>query len=943
MARKKHLINVHTSTGTTAPTEASLYLGEIAVQHTPNDPALWIKVGSAETSTEYEKFIGLTEITNIFNDSKILGSGYTYSGLPYVNSSTTIADAYSALTKEMFDDEMTIAAALNDLNDRINNIPEPVDIEPLSASVVANEANIEVISGWVDDNELVTAAALNDLNDRLNELSAATPGIDIVDKIKEDEEVTAAALNDLNERVGTIETHFTGDYIPLGGYVLSSAITEDEILINSADTVNDAFGKLQKQILDDEEVIAAGMNDLDERVRANAEAIAQNTGVTALSGAVVSLSAGTVYGQNALYEYIHGVEEETDNNITDLSGAVQSVSAKTNGVLTLNLNGVEQGKYSPSANTTINLEAIQEVTGADVLLTGYEISCGTTEEELTIVATDTVNEAFGKIQKQNLDNEAVVAGALNDLNERIVALEADSGLSTDLEALSASVVSNQTSIQELSAVTEENELVTAAALNDLDSRVSELSGNSVNASDFDNLSAAVVTLSAINEDNEFVISNALNDLNARIVELSAATPDTSDLEALSAKVVTDEIVIAASLNDLNARLINLSGKTNTIEGGFSPIIDNLQSLSGAVVYISGNTGGGGGADVTPLSAAVISLSAATTAINTTVDTVSGAAHSKITSLSAGTTAHTANTTVHITSTERTRWNTAWTSGVSAYTRVNALSSGTVTELAKKSNTGHTHAISEVTNLQTTLDGKSNTGHSHAISEITNLQTTLNGKSDTGHSHSEYASSANVTSLSSATVSARNTLTAHTGDTGIHVTSTEKSTWNGKQDAISDLATIRNNASSGAAAYTAVTAHTGNGDIHVTSTQKTNWTNSGTSGANAYVGYITHSANTTIHVTASEKSTWNGKQDTITDLSTIRNNASSGAAAYTTVTAHTGNTSIHVPSHTSSDSGKVLSVDSNGNLVWITPVSIYTGSGQPSSSLGTDGDIYLQTS
>jgi hypothetical protein len=66
---------------------------------------------------------------------------------------------------------------------------------------------------------------------------------------------------------------------------------------------------------------------------------------------------------------------------------------------------------------------------------------------------------------------------------------------------------------------------------------------------------------------------------------------------------------------------------------------------------------------------------------------------------------------------------------------------------------HSHLISEVSNLQTTLDGKSNTGHTHdystltsipstftpsahthAITDVTNLQTTLNGKSDTGHTH-----------------------------------------------------------------------------------------------------------------------------------------------------------------------------------------------------------------
>lgn len=45
----------------------------------------------------------------------------------------------------------------------------------------------------------------------------------------------------------------------------------------------------------------------------------------------------------------------------------------------------------------------------------------------------------------------------------------------------------------------------------------------------------------------------------------------------------------------------------------------------------------------------------------------------------------------------------------------------------KANVGHTHAISEITNLQSTLNGKANASHTHTISQITNLQTTLDNK------------------------------------------------------------------------------------------------------------------------------------------------------------------------------------------------------------------------
>lgn len=56
-------------------------------------------------------------------------------------------------------------------------------------------------------------------------------------------------------------------------------------------------------------------------------------------------------------------------------------------------------------------------------------------------------------------------------------------------------------------------------------------------------------------------------------------------------------------------------------------------------------------------------------------------------------------------------------------------------LDAKADTGHTHTISNVTNLQTTLDGKASSTHTHTISDVTNLQTTLDGKASSSHSHS----------------------------------------------------------------------------------------------------------------------------------------------------------------------------------------------------------------
>ena len=52
------------------------------------------------------------------------------------------------------------------------------------------------------------------------------------------------------------------------------------------------------------------------------------------------------------------------------------------------------------------------------------------------------------------------------------------------------------------------------------------------------------------------------------------------------------------------------------------------------------------------------------------------------------------------------------------------------ELAGKANVGHTHAISEITNLQSILNGKANASHTHTISQINTLQDALDSKQAT---------------------------------------------------------------------------------------------------------------------------------------------------------------------------------------------------------------------
>ena len=124
---------------------------------------------------------------------------------------------------------------------------------------------------------------------------------------------------------------------------------------------------------------------------------------------------------------------------------------------------------------------------------------------------------------------------------------------------------------------------------------------------------------------------------------------------------------------------------------------------------------------------------------------------------------------------------------------------------------------------------------------------------------------------------------------------------------------------------------------------TNETATSTSGTITFVESLTGTNTATsgdLTVTATRKSI---TIPTVNDTTiTITKGSYTGTFTTNASIAKTINLPNELPSYSSSDSGKILSVNSSGQLVWITPVSIYTGSGEPVNSMGNDGDIYLQS-
>lgn len=78
--------------------------------------------------------------------------------------------------------------------------------------------------------------------------------------INDDEEVVASALNDLNDRLNNLgDLSITENYQP-------SSLSNNDLDIQTGDKYEQAFGKIEKKIQDNELVTAAALNDLNERV-----------------------------------------------------------------------------------------------------------------------------------------------------------------------------------------------------------------------------------------------------------------------------------------------------------------------------------------------------------------------------------------------------------------------------------------------------------------------------------------------------------------------------------------------------------------------------------------------------------------------------------------------------------------------------------------------------
>ena len=224
------------------------------------------------------------------------------------NPSKKAVDA-TVLKKVIVEDERVTAAALNDLDERLETLEQNIsgdvytkeEVDELIADIdVSDQLDglRQELTGAINNERSQRQSADNTINSKLNQLSANTEYYVTYDFLNPKEEVIAAAINDLNDRIGEIEESVTG-----------SVYTKEE--------ADDKF-LTKEQWIDDEFVISTALNDLNNRIAI----ISGSSGQVDLSGYYTSGQTDAAIAT--------AVETATENFYTkdeiDLDGKVISAA-----------------------------------------------------------------------------------------------------------------------------------------------------------------------------------------------------------------------------------------------------------------------------------------------------------------------------------------------------------------------------------------------------------------------------------------------------------------------------------------------------------------------------------------------------------------------------------------------------------------------------------------
>lgn len=368
MAKKVDHISLKKSTvAGKIPSSDVLVDGELAVNIAEGGEKIFLR----NTKPEIVEFS-----SDKLLDKKYLSttSGGTVNGETTFNKDVKIVypDSGStpvSLREVMVDNEMAVAAAINDLNTRVNE--QKTDIDSIKT-----KEYLPLSGGTVNGNLTVTGTTEFNGDVKIVYPDSSSQTVSLREVMLENEKVTSAALNDLNERNDELSAKVTEQktdidnlsqkYLPLSGGTVTgdTTFTKDvKVVFPNSETPTSLVGA----IVSNEKVISAALNNLNERVDDHKSDIDNLKAQKNLP-----LSGGTVTGEAtfsgglkfrypdvsstpvSLRDVIADNEEVTAAALNDLNDKINKIGdiSIANGVLIIN-----------DGNTKYKLNLEQLVTG----------------------------------------------------------------------------------------------------------------------------------------------------------------------------------------------------------------------------------------------------------------------------------------------------------------------------------------------------------------------------------------------------------------------------------------------------------------------------------------------------------------------------------------------------------------------------------------------------
>lgn len=457
-----------------------------------------------------------------------------------------------------------------------------------------------------------------------------------------------------------------------------------------------------------------------------------------------------------------------------------------------------ENEASRATSAETNLQS--EITSVSATVATFDGRIQSCENQVSAL-TDTVNQEVTRSTAKDASQDALISGLTTSLTNEINRAEgAENSLRSDLNAeTSARTTADNSLIQRVTAVevgkADANNVYTKAESDDKYATKEYMSGFSANYYDknatdalladkadkanavasaeyvsqnkiinFKNISGTVISsidatafikdgmvdnveisgsnlVITFNTDaGKEPISIPLTDIFNPNNYYTKAETDTAINSATSGKVDT------STFNTLSGRVDTISGEVLTISGDVVTINNNLSTVSGTVETLE--------REVVTISGDSYSKSEVDTKLGNKADV-------------SAFTAHTADSTVHVTSSEKNTWN------------AKSDFSGSYNDLTDKptipSLEGYaTEAyVSGYTYDKQTIDDKVASGGTFDPTQYYTTANTYN-KTEVDAAVSGKADSSTVSSLN-------NVVTAHTADSTVHVTASEKNTWNNKSN------------------------------------------------------------------------------------------------------------------------------------------------------------------